>query len=433
MQKLKKLLQTKFIKNAGWIVIGKVMQMVLSFVIMTITARYLGPSNYGIINYVESYIAFFTSFCTLGLESIIVKELVQHEDQQGAALGTVITLQTISSLLSAIVLVVFVSLVNEGDRSYTIIAALYGASLTFKGFETLQYWYQAKLMSRVYAIASLFAYAVMSLYRVFLLVTNKSVEWFAFSVTVDAIVLSAALLLSYKRGNSPRFSFSWELGRKMLNKSKHFIISGLMVSIYWQFDKIMIRHMVGEAGVGCYSIASRICSVWGFVLAAVIDSARPVLFELIQKNQAEEFEKRLRLLYSFIIYVSIGVSVLFSVSASEIVTLLYGKAYLPGANILRVLTWGTAFSYLGIARNIWALSTGCERYEKHMALLGTICNVLLNLMLIPIMGELGAAVATLGTQIFVNYLVMFMIKPLRRNGILITQAFAISGLKSVWH
>ena len=433
MQKLKKLLQTKFIKNAGWIVVGKVMQMILSFVIMTITARYLGPSDYGIINYVESYIAFFTSLCTLGLESIIVKELVQHEDQQGAVLGTVITLQTISSVLSAVALAAFVSLVNGGDKSYTIIAALYGSSLIFKSFETLQYWYQAKLMSRVYAIASLIAYAVMSMYRVFLLISNKSAEWFAFSVTVDAIVLSVALLLSYKRGSGPRFVVSWDLGRKMLSRSRHFIISGLMISIYWQFDKIMIRHMVGEVGVGCYSIASRICSIWGFVLVAVIDSARPVLFELIQKNQTEEFEKRLRILYSFIIYVSVGVSVVFTAFAAKIVTLLYGKAYLPGANILRVLTWGTAFSYLGTARNIWTLSTGYERYEKHMALAGTICNVLLNLLLIPVMGELGAAVATLTTQIFVNYLVMFMIKPLRRNGVLITKAFAISGLKSIGH
>jgi len=426
---MQKLLKAKFIRNAGWIVIGKALQMILSFVIMTVTARYLGPDDYGMINYVDSYIAFFASLCTLGMENIIVKELIQREDSQGTVLGTVMVLQTVSSLMSVAVLVALVNLVNGGDRAYAVIAALYGAGLLFRGAETLQYWYQAKLLSKVYSIAGLIAYAIMSLYRIYLLAGGKSVEWFAFSMTVDAIVLAAILLICYKRDHGPALLFSWTLGKKLLKQSSHFIIAGLMISVYWQFDKIMIRHMVGEAGVGYYAAASRICSIWAFLLSAVIDSARPVLFELIKNRQIEEFESRLRLLYSFIIYVSVGVSVILTVFAPQIIMILYGKEYLPGVSILRILTWGTAFSYLGTARNIWALSAGCERFEKHMALLGTMGNIILNLMLIPLMGVPGAAVATLVTQIFVNYIVMFLIGPLRKNGILITRAFHIGGLK----
>ena len=75
---LNRFINSKEAKNAGWIIAGKVLQMVLSFVVSIFTARYLGPSNYGIINYAGAYVTFFTSFCTLGLNSVIIKDFLEN-------------------------------------------------------------------------------------------------------------------------------------------------------------------------------------------------------------------------------------------------------------------------------------------------------------------------------------------------------------------
>ncbi|MBR4880749.1 MAG: oligosaccharide flippase family protein, partial [Clostridia bacterium] len=67
---LKNMIKSKNVKNASWLIFGKIIHMVLSFVIGMITARYLGPSNYGLINYAAAYVTFFTSVCTLGINSV---------------------------------------------------------------------------------------------------------------------------------------------------------------------------------------------------------------------------------------------------------------------------------------------------------------------------------------------------------------------------
>ena len=77
---IKKLFNSETVKNAGWIVFGKIGQMVISLIVGLLTARYLGPSNYGLINYANAYIAFFISFCTIGINSILVKEFIDNPD-----------------------------------------------------------------------------------------------------------------------------------------------------------------------------------------------------------------------------------------------------------------------------------------------------------------------------------------------------------------
>lgn len=424
ISKIISLLKTKFAKNAIWIIGGKVFQMALSFFISIITARYLGPSNYGIINYVDSFIVFFTPLCTLGIENVIVKELVHKPDEQGKTLGSSMVLQVASSLCSIGGIVLIVGFMNKWDKTYLLIALLYSLGLFFKCFEIVQYWYQSKLMSKVSSTAGIIAYTCMSVYRVFLLATQKSIEWFAFSTTVDAIVLSALLFFCYKRDHGPEFRFSWSRGRQILKSSYHFIISGMMVAVYWQFDKIMLKHMIDEASVGYYATATKLCTIWAFFLVAIIDSVRPHLFE-IYKTDEKKFEKETVFLYSAIIYISFAVSILFCIFAPIVVKFMYGEEYMQSVPILRVVTWSTAFSYLGTSRSIWILSKGLEKYEKYMAIVGIVCNVVLNLLLIPLCGAVGAAIATLITQVFVNYIIMFLIKDLKPNGKMITDAFLI--------
>ena len=78
---LEKYFVKREVKNASWIIGEKIIQMVISFFVGILTARYLGPDNYGLINYANAYGAFFTAFCTLGINSVIVKNLIDNPDE----------------------------------------------------------------------------------------------------------------------------------------------------------------------------------------------------------------------------------------------------------------------------------------------------------------------------------------------------------------
>ena len=83
----------KELSNAGWMIGARIIQMMFSFFISILTARYLGPDNYGLVNYGMAYVGFFTALCTLGINSIIVKELVSKPKEEGTIMGTTIFLR----------------------------------------------------------------------------------------------------------------------------------------------------------------------------------------------------------------------------------------------------------------------------------------------------------------------------------------------------
>ena len=161
-----KLLKNKVVKNAGWLMMGKIIHMVLSFFIGLISARYLGPSNYGLINYANAYTTFFTAICTLGINSIIVKNFVDKPDEEGESLGTTIVLRLISSFLSVGVIVFIVRVVDGNEPLTLLVVALYSISLVFHSFDIFRQWFQSKFLSKYYAIATLISYVAASAYKV---------------------------------------------------------------------------------------------------------------------------------------------------------------------------------------------------------------------------------------------------------------------------
>ena len=141
------------------------------------------------------------------------------------------------------------------------------------------------------------------------------------------------------------------------------------------------------------------------------------------------FEKKNRQLYAIIIYTSIVVAVGFMMFGNSIVKILYGEAYLPATSPLKIVCWYTVFSYLGMARNAWIVSTNNQRYLKYICGGAALANVVLNYWLIPIGGASGAAMASLVTQISTIVFIPLFIRDMRPNVKLMLDAFLLKNLK----
>lgn len=411
---IRKLLKSKVTRNAGWLIGGRIYHMLLAFFVGLVTARYLGPGNYGLINYALTYTTFFASFCTLGINSIIVKDFVDHPEEEGIALGSTLVLRAISSGLSFIMMLGISFVADRGEKTTHIVVALCGIGMFFQIFDTINYWFQSRLESKFSAAATVVSYTVVSIYKIWLLLTGKSVEWFAISTSLDYFVVACFLLLVYKKHHGPHFGFSKKKSRELLHSSYHFILASLMVSIYGSTDKFMLKQMLNETMVGYYSTAVSLCNTWVFVLSAIIDSLYPCILQSFEKDR-RLFERRNRQLYAIVFYVSVGVSLLISILARPIVSVLYGESYLPTVMPLRIITWYTAFSYLGVARNAWIVSYHCQNYLKYIYIGAAATNVILNSFFIPLWGASGAALASLMTQISTIMIFPLFIKEFRPN------------------
>ncbi len=425
--KFQNLLKNRIAQNAGWLIFGKVGQMVVNFLIGLLTARFLGPSNYGLLNYAAAYIVFFTAICNLGINSVLVKELIDRPSLQGTTLGTALGLRAVASVLSAIALMCLTMLIDAGEPETITVVSLSGLSLIFQIFETFHYWFQSRLESKVTAMLTLLAFTLTAVYKAVLLALKKSVAFFACANALDYLLLAIFLFIAYRKHHGDKLRFSWSYGKELLKKSRYFILPALMICIYSQTDKMMLKKMLSDAEVGYYATAVSLCNVWCFVLAAIIDSLTPSIYEA-NRTDPVRFCRRNRQLYAIVFYLSVAVSAIYTLLASPAIRILYGAAYAPAAAPLRIITWYTAFSYLGVARNIWIVCKNCQKYLIWVYLFAAIANVGLNLLLIPRMGASGAALASLAAQVITVFVVPLFIRPLRENTRMMFDAIMLKGL-----
>lgn len=419
--KIKTLLKSRETRNASWIIGGRVAQMLLSLIVGVLTARFLGPGNYGLINYGNAYVAFFTALCNLGLNSVIIKDFVDHPDEQGEAIGSALLMRLISSILSAVLIVSVVSIIDKDEPLTIAVVSLCSIGSVFHIFETFNFWFQNQYKSKITSIASLCAYIISAGYKIVLLILGKDVRWFAFATSIDYIVVAVFLWLAYKRYHGPKIKFSLQKSKFLLSVSYNYILSSIMVALYGQTDKLMLKQMLDENTVGYYATATAICAMWTFVLQAIIDSLYPSILRLKNENQAA-YERKNRQLYAIVFYVSCLVSIGFVILGKPIVYILYGEAYLPSVPVLQMVTWYTAFSYLGVARNAWIVSEGKQKYLKYMYGCAAVMNVVLNAVFIPNMGAVGAALASLITQIFTSIVLPMFFREMRPNAKLMIDA-----------
>lgn len=414
-------MQNKNIANAGWIIGCKIVQALLGVLISMLTARYLGPSNFGLINYASAIVAFVTPITKLGLSHVIVQEIVYSPESEGKIMGSSIVMSLISSVLCAIGVISFAMITNPNDRSAVIVCGLYSLLLFSDALELIRYWFQAKLMSKYPAIVSVIAYIFISIYKAVLLLTKKSIYWFAVSNALDHFLIGIILLVIFNRKAKQKLQISLAFAKKLFSKSRYFIVSSMMVTVFVQMDKIMLRFMIGDSATGIYSAASSCAGITSFVFAAIIDSMRPTIIEC-KKKSSPSYETNLCRLYAVIIYLALGQSLAMTLLAKPVILLLYGIEYLESVSALRIIVWHTTFSYIGSVRDIWILAEGKQKYLWIINLSGALANVLLNFFMIKIWGTEGAALASVITQMFTNFLVSLLIKPIRYNNVLIIRS-----------
>ena len=411
----------KVINNAKWIIVCRIVQSLIQMVIGMISARYLGPANYGLIGYASSVVGFALPVMQLGLNSTLVQELIETPEQEGKIMGTALVMDIVSSLGCMLLVAAFVSVANRGETETIIVCVLYSTMLLFRALELMQCWFQYKLASKYPSIVSLCAYVVVSAYKIYVLATAKSVYWFAVVNSIDYALIGVALVWVYRKLNAQKLSFSLDMAGRLFSKSKYYILASMMMTVFQNTDHIMLKMMVGDAENGFYTAAVTCTAICGFLYSAIIDSLRPVIL-VAKKEKSEKYENSIVRLYSIIIYLALLQGIGFAIFAKLIVRILYGAEYMATVPVLQILVWQVSFSYMGSIRNIWILAEGKQRLIWKINLVGALLNVLLNASLIPSWGACGAAGASLATQALMNFLLGFIMKDLRGNNLLLLKS-----------
>lgn len=408
---IRRVLKKKSVKNSMWIIAERVYQMIVNFVLTIMVSRYLGPENYGVLNYGATLVNIFLVFTKLGLDTMIANEFIKHRDKEGLILGTTTAMRLLSAVASIVIIGILVFVLQYDSPIIIITTIIQSLVLLFQAINIFDYWFQSYFKSKYVSIAKAVAYTLMAGYKFWLLASGKDVIWFAAASVIDALVVAVLLAIFYKKNRGQTLNLNFSFGKKLLGKSYHFIISGIMVLIYTQIDKIMIGQMLDEKQLGLYSAALAVCTLTSFVPDAILTSARATVFNA--KQSGEHYLKRLKQTYALVFWVCTAMAFTISIASPLVVNIIYGEQYIDAIPTLSLLVWYIPLSYLGTARAIWIVTENKNKYSKYYTFWGVAMNVGLNAFMIPMWGILGATIATIITEMFTLFITPLFYKGTR--------------------
>ena len=403
----------RYFTNTSWLVAEKLTRLLVSFFVGILLARYLGPERFGILSYALSFVALFSTITALGLDEIVVRELVEQHVPKEDLMGTSFVLKGLGALLSIGSIYIFAKIVSPDTSSRTLIFIIAAGTL-IQPLNVIDFYFQAKVLGRFTSLAQFLSLFLSSALRVLFIILGASLAAFAWAVLVETAILSISLLVIYeKRGNGIRYwRFRRHVATDLLRKSWPLLLSSIAIMIYMRIDQLMIKEMLDDEALGNYAVAVKLVETFYFLPIAICSSLFPAILNA-RVSSAKVYHDRLQSLYDLMASVSILIALPTAILSDYIISILLGPQYHMAANVVKIYIWAGIFVFLGVASGKWLLAENLQRYSLSRTLIGALINVGLNLALIPRIGICGAALATFLSYFTSAYLSLALFKKSR--------------------
>ena len=403
----------KYFKNISWLFAEKILRMVVGLFVGVWVARYLGPEQFGLFSYALSFVGLFTAFATLGLDGIVVRELVKYPEKEDKIIGTVFWLKVIGAFCVLLLLGIVVSF-TLNDKTTNMLIFIIASATIFQSFNVIDMYFQSKVMSKYVVFANMISLLVSSIVKIWLIFIQAPLIWFAWSVLLDSFILACGLMYFYIQKKSIKIKylkFYAFMAKTLIKDAWPLILSGIVISIYMKIDQVMIKEMLGNNAVGQYAAAVRLSEIWYFVPIVVVSSLFPAIINA-KKQSHEVYYSRLQSLYDLMVVLAIAIAIPMTFLSHWIIDLLYGEAYSKAGGVLMIHIWTSIFVFLGVASGKWFVVENLQKYSFYRSLIGVSVNVILNFILIPMYSIYGAAIATVIAQLAASYVFNFTNKKL---------------------
>lgn len=383
--------------NTLWQLVDKVLRLLATLVVGIWVARYLGPLQFGELNYAAAIASLLTPLCDVGLTAIVIRDLVARPQDRPRILASAFVLKLVASLVVCSIWVAVLLGTHDAIQNKWVLALIVSA-LVAQAWDVIDFDFQSRSYSRPIVLVRCVSLIVFSAIRLWLIHVSAGVEWFAAAVLGEAC-LSALLMriVIISRGDATALAFATATKSEMLmllRRAWPMAVAGLSVILYMRVDQVMLGQMLGSHAVGVFSAAVRISECWFFVPVAILAAVGPSLTASYQ-SVGGAYERQLRMFIRLLVTLGLAAAITIVVLAPWIILKLYGPDYVEAVPVLRLHAWAGVFASLGVSTGPWFLNLGMTKTRMMHTMLGALVNIALNLVLIPRFGVLGCATATL--------------------------------------
>jgi len=412
----------KYFKNTSWLFAEKILRMLVGLFVGIWIARYLGPEQFGLLSYALSFVGLFSIFATLGLDSIVVRELIKDHTTHNKILGTALILKLFGSFIVLSFLAIAIFFTNN-DTYTNILIFIIASATIFQSFNVIDFFFQSQVLSKYVVYTNIISLLLSSTLKIILIILNAPLITFAFVLVFDSFVIASGLIYFYIKHSNRRLkniNFSKDTAIVLLQNSWPLILSGLVISIYMKIDQVMIKDILGNEAVGQYAAAIRIIEPLYIIPNIIAQSLFPMF---LQNKDNISLNNKLIIFYSFLIFLGLAIGLILSINAQTIILLLYGDSFFKSIEVFSIYSLSLFLIYLSIGNGRWFIIKNLQRKVFYRTTIAMFINIYLNYILIPIYGLVGAAYATFISYLFGVFFSMLFFQDTRENFFLSLQAF----------
>ena len=392
--------------NSTWMLAEKAASLAVGVVTTALVARYLGPTDFGILSYAIALSTLIALIGDFGLQGVVVREIIRDPERLEISLGTTLALKLSGysialALLWAISLLSFTPGATEGK-----VIMIVSISLPFHAvLDVVQSWFLSQVEARYVTVARLLGLAVSAVYRLMMVVSSAALIMFAWARPLMSGAVAITITWLYTRHGRIRMQ-SWKFSKTrakfLLEQSWAAFVGYLFANLYIRVDQIMLRWLVDSQEVALYSVSASKFQALSFLPVALVGSIFPRLVSL-RDEDTNMYRVRLQQCFDLLAAVGLAFALALTVTATPLIALLYGEAYAGSSRILIVHSWLLPFAFVRVLFGRWIHIEKCPMLSLKTQSIGVVINIGLNVFLIRNYGAYGAAIATLVAYVVGSY------------------------------
>jgi O-antigen/teichoic acid export membrane protein len=393
----------------------QMLRMVAGLFVGIWVARYFGPEKFGIYSYAVAFSALFASIAKVGLDSIVIRDLINEPKLLDLYMGTAFWIKIAGAAIMLIAIGTVLAL-TDNDASTKLYVFIISAGAIFQAAEVVDFYFQSVVQSKVVSACKILQLSISVLIKVILI--KKQAELVAFVVVtcLDQFTLAFALFVAYKRKRVAKFlkSFSLSIAIKLLKTSWPLMLAGVILMVQARYDQLLIKQSLGSRELGYYSCALRIVEVFGVIPMVIGSSIFPALIAA-KKHSEQMFLNKMQFLYRMMMVLFLLEVIPLYFWGQEIIMVLYRAEYGPAGALLSIMAFRLIFTNYGVLRSGYLVAENLNKYAMVSTVAGAISSVVLNNFLIPTYQASGAVWASMGSFLVSTFIMDFLYPKTKDN------------------
>ncbi len=414
----------KFLPNTGrkgtairgftWIAGDKILRLVISMFTGALVARYLKPEGYGLINALTAYAALFSPIANMGVNSILIRDVASHPENEKRAVDSAVILKLIGGI-TAFLLAIIIAIVTD-NKQYTVpLVIISTMQFLFYSFEALEAWFYAKHKQQPPVIAGQISFIATSIFRVVAIAQNWGITIVLFSYALDSILSGFFVFFAAKKYLNYQITktkFEKKYIFSVFKEAIPLILSGFGAIVYTKIDKVIMPWLTTSFVLGIYSSATRLSELWYFLPYSISTVFSPLIAEAYAQDQ-KTYMKRIQKSLIIMNLGTFGIAIATTIFGPLAINILFGSEYMSAIPALSVHIWSLPFVAMGFIADIWLINERLQKVQVARTFITAAVNILLNIILVPKYGALGAAWATLIAYTYPGFLANILDKRTR--------------------